>query len=94
MCTSPNVKSGYYASIAACPIYFILLKAAGRAYLSTEEVSHLLEKLTDSWAPYFQSEKGTTAVRSDTFDLTAQPRVREVEETSVEFLSQYFQCAY
>ena len=33
-----------------------------------KEVSHLLEKLTDSWAPYFQSEKGTTAVHSDTFD--------------------------
>ena len=33
-----------------------------------EEVSRLLEKLTDPWAHYFQNQKGTTAVCSDTFD--------------------------
>lgn len=33
-----------------------------------EEASSLWEKLTDSWAHYFQNEKGTTAVCSDTFD--------------------------
>ena len=72
-CELPNcapllMLRGYFSSKAASPIYFILLKAAGRAYPSMKEVSHLLEKLTDSWAPYFQSEEGTTAVHSDTFD--------------------------
>lgn len=33
-----------------------------------EEVSRLLERLTDSWSHYFQNEKGTTAVCSGTSD--------------------------
>lgn len=33
-----------------------------------EEVSHLLEKLADSWAHYLQNEKGITTVSSDILD--------------------------
>lgn len=74
---SSNAKRGYYLSKAAGSVHFKLLKAAGRRCPSMEEVWPMLKEFMDSWALYFQKEEGTAVACFDTFDQTAQPRVRK-----------------
>lgn len=68
LCTVQNAKRGYYPSKAAGSVHFKWLKAAGRRCPSMEEVWPMLKEFMDSWALYFQKEKGTAVACFDTFD--------------------------